>query len=194
MEATKKTGKAEGILAEDLLQKVVNSLKESWGGKSIKLSKEVLSEISFDSDEHQGAKRGYMSYKEFTVFNVGEKKYALAFGTKTGSYPGDKYKCDIVAFEIQHGKDRIKEFKIKMEQENHFKNSIVIARYDGQFMMSKKIIALMGKNPAPILLKDVVYNYGLFNLDGTKVVVTEAIYKRKAINFFCKKIQKYLSI
>jgi hypothetical protein len=187
----KKTDLAEGILAEDLLRQVVGILTERLNGVDTKLKEEVLWPIAIDPDPHKGTKTGYMKYTNMTCFKKGEKNWVLAFGTKTGDYPGDEFKCNILAFPFNH-ENGAKEFEAGTV-ENLFKYSLVVAMYTGQIMINKKITALIGKNDKYPLLSDVVYNSEIILMDGNQAIIREAIYEKGAAEYFSSKIMEYLS-
>lgn len=190
METKTKVPVNDVISGSQLLKEILTTLTQNLNGVKLKFEKEINSEIADDSDQHR-TKKGYMSYKEFTLFENNSKRWVLAFGTKSGDYPGDNFQSDLIAFSLpnkQNIAQMRKEIATIVPTKSHFKNSFIIVMYDGQLMMRKALTQLIGEKMGEFIAKEAKYTEN-FNMNGTRCVTSEVSYKKEAIAFFAEKLQ-----
>ncbi|MFA6355385.1 MAG: hypothetical protein WCW65_03100 [Candidatus Paceibacterota bacterium] len=193
MKTKNETQTSDVISGSQLLQEIIATLTENLNGIKLMFKNTIDSEIADDSDQHR-TKRGYMSYKEFTLFEKNGKKWALAFGTKTGDYPGNNFQSDLIAFSITE-KQTISEIKKEIAYvvpaKSHFKNSFMIVTYDGQLMMRTALTQLIGEKMGEFIAREARYTPN-FNMDGTRCVELETSYKKEGAIFIADKLQSLL--
>ncbi|NVN96865.1 hypothetical protein HXX01_01310 [Candidatus Nomurabacteria bacterium] len=178
------------ISASELLQGVFTVLTKNLNGTKLRFKKRLESEIADDSDQHR-TKKGYMSYKEFTIFESNGKRWALSFGTKSGDYPGNNFQSDLIAFPLASKEvpaQTRKEIATVVPTQSPFKNSFIVVMYDGNLAFRKPLGQLISDNMAKFGAEEAKYNEN-FNMDGTPCVVSEASYKKEVVEFFADKLQ-----
>lgn len=178
------------ISGSQLLQEILAILTQNLNGIKLKFEKTIDSEIADDSDGHR-TRKGYMSYKEFILFEKNGKKWALAVGTKSGDYPGNNFQSDLIAFSIPNEQtiaQTRKEIATIVPAKSYLKNSFIVVIYDGHLLIRTALNKLIEEKIVDFVAKGAEYNEN-FNMDGTRCVESEASYKKEAAAFFAEKLQ-----
>jgi hypothetical protein len=91
-------GDETGLSSMQLLKAVYDRLGTAVEPISLP---EVYTIMADDSDGHR-IRRGNFAYRETKFLEVGGTRWAIAVGTKCGSYPGREFAGDLIGFRIVH--------------------------------------------------------------------------------------------
>lgn len=191
----------QGLSARELLTETFSDLQNKLGGKIVSLPSKATAEIANDSDWHR-TRIGYTGYELAVLVESGSKQWAIAFGTKCGSYPADPYNCDITAIPVAvDGKpeDQIaKEVHDALESNSYFRNSLIYAMADGQLAVSKegrlgqKVLELLQPKVQEFIAQDLEIDSRYFTTDLRPVVKSAVRYKREFVTFLSETLQAAL--
>ncbi len=195
-------GERVELSARELMTETFNVLKYKFNGKEIKLPYKALAEIANDSDWHR-TRVGYTGYESAVIVKIGEKEWAIAFGTACGNYPADPYNCDIAAVQFfRTGKfDQRTAGKVHMalEDNDYFRNSLIFAMANGQLSMNKesrfsqKVLELLGPKVEDFIAQDLETDPHYFTMDGRPVVKSAIRYRREFVAFLAETLQAALT-
>jgi len=180
------------LSARQILEGVYNSLKDKIDGKETKLPSKATAEIANDSDWHR-TRVGYTGYETAVLLMVDGKEWAVAFGTKCGSYPSDPYNCDIAAVPVStNGKsdeEIAKEIHEALEEGIYFHNSLIYAMADGRLAISKdsrfgsKVLELLRPRVQEFIAQELETDFRYFTMDLRPVVKSAVQYRPEFIAF-----------
>lgn len=123
------------LSVHDLLRSTCRFLGRRYSRHSIHFPDGVCTEIADDSDWHR-TRRGYMRYRSAKILRIGGKRWVLARGEKSGSYPADAYDSDIIAIRIaDQGKidaKLVEGVAQAIREGSYFKNTLVCGLADGR--------------------------------------------------------------
>lgn len=181
----------QGLSARQLLEGVYSLFKEKLNGREIKLPSRALSLIADDSDWHR-TRVGYTGYDTAVLLRVGAKEWAVAFGTKCGSYPADPYNCDIAAVPIslneKSDEEIAKEIHEALERSSYFYNSLIYAMADGRLAVrnnrfGQKVLELLKPKVQEFIAQDLEIDPRYFTMDLRPLVKSSVQYKPEFVAF-----------
>jgi len=182
--------KKQGLSAKKLLKGVYNAFKKN--GRKIKLLSKATVEISNDSDWHR-TQIAYTGYESAILLKIGDKEWAVAFGTACGSYSAYLYNCDIVAVQLSSNGKSNKQIAIEihdaLKQNDYFRNSLIYAMADGRLAVNKnghlgqKVFDLLGLKIHKFIAQDLKTDSDFFTLDLRPMVKSAVQYKTKFVIF-----------
>lgn len=196
----------DGLIARNLIEEILQILCITKSGKEIFFRDAISVVINIDS--HGRAKRaGYMSYDGVILIQVGKRLWALCRGIAWGDYPADQFDSDLIVFEIpEPGKksenEILKAVQDLIQSGEYFKNSIMIAQQNGEFVISSNRENIFAKKIAKtleLLIKDFVAREAQLHIDfpGTisakSIVIQQTRYSIKLAKALAKEIEKILN-
>lgn len=189
-----------GISARELLKSAFDALKE--GGREIKLPEPVRAEIADDSDWHR-TRKGFVRYESAAVLELGGNKWAIAFGTVCGSYPADRFDCDIAAVKISNeskSDEALAEgISNALEKNSYYKYSLLFATVAGSLSSNSegtffsRIKQILGHEISKNIVQDLKTVPGLVAADLGPIVTSAIMYKPEFVNVLHKKLGEVLS-
>jgi len=193
----------QGLSARQLLEGVYNSLKDKLNGREIKLPSKAMAVIADDSDWHR-IRIGYTSYESAVLLKVGNKEWAVAFGTKGGDYPADPYNCDIAAVQFSGSGKSDEQVAVEvhdaLEGNSCFRNSLIYAMADGQLAINKKepfgqkVLELLRPKVQEFTAQDLEIDSRFFIMDPRRPVVKSAVqYKPEFVVFLYEILRTVLA-
>jgi hypothetical protein len=131
----------EGITVDEVLENVLRILCRIYSFQKIDLLKTVSTVIATDT---VGGKtwHGFMAYKRILLIKFENDVWAIGRGETWGDYPADAFIGDIFGIRVSSPKtksDKVisKEIKKIIQDGPNFKNSIMIARQNGEIIVSE---------------------------------------------------------
>jgi len=125
----------------ELFDATYSKLVERHNPNELTFPNTTLSEIANDTDWHR-TRVGYMCYSGIGLFDLEGRTWAIARGTKGGSYPGDMYIGDIIALDLivgDNSEDDIKkELSKRISSGSYFMNSLFLGLKDGNLGIKKE--------------------------------------------------------
>ena len=196
-------GKQEGLSVRELLEQAFDALKQDLDGREIDLPSIAVAEIANDSDWHR-TRIGYTSYKKASLLMVGDKKWAVAFGTKCGAYPADPYDCDIAAVQLSlDDEESDEQVAVKvhqsLESNDYFRNSLLFSMVDGRLSASKnsyfgmKVLELLKPRAVEFVAQKLVTDPEHFTLDLRPLVKSAIRYKQEFVAFLAETFRTALA-
>lgn len=192
----------QSLSARQLLEGVHSLLKDKLDGKEIKLPSKAMAEIADDSDYHR-TRVGYTGYETAILLKVDDKEWAVAFGTKCGSYPADPYNCDIAAVPVSiNGKsdeETAKEIHEALNGNSYFRNSLVYAMADGQLAISEnskygqKVLELLEPRVQEFIAQNLETDSQYFTMDLRPLVKSSVQYKPEFMVFLFDTLRAVLA-
>lgn len=176
---------SEGLSVRDLLVRAFSALEIQLNGRRILLPARTRAEIADDSDYHR-TRKGYMQYESATVLKVGEKGWAVAFGTACGSYPADPYDCDISAVPFSHQgtlDDRaIAKICEALQRSGYFRSSLIYGMADGKLVIAdngfgKTVFNRLKTKTPKFITQPLVTDPRFFTLDMRPLVTAPLRYQ-----------------
>jgi len=135
------TEAVQGLKVREVMQAVYQELGKRFNVELLAFSEPAYTIIAGDNDHHRG-KRGNMRYENALLLPINGTTWAIALGVKSGSYPGDEYDSDLVAFEIleeQKGVSQVRQVMMFIHQScDWFRYSILVCFKDGNFDLMKR--------------------------------------------------------
>ena len=191
----------QGLSVRELLESVYNALKD--GGREIKLPSKAMAEIANDSDWHR-TRVGYTGYESATLLKADDKEWAMAFGTKCGSYPADPYNCDIATVQLSGNGKSDEEVAVEihdsLEGNSYFRNSLIYAMADGQLAISKdeqfgqKVLESLRPKVQEFIAQDLETDSRYFTMDLRPVVESAVQYKPEFVFFLRDTLRTVLAM
>lgn len=179
-----------GISARELLKGVYDTFKKS--GREVKLPSKAMAEIASDSDLHR-TRIGYTSYESATLLKIGDKVWAVSFGTACGDYPAEPYNCDIVAIQFSSDEKTDEETALEihrvLEGAHYFRNSLIYAMANGELALNKcgrfgqKVFDLLAPRAQEFVAKGLEIDPEHFTMDLRPVVRSAIQYKPEFVVF-----------
>jgi len=149
------TGK---LNASEAVRKAFELLVNKYSVRVIKLTDHpeialnggALALIASDTDHHR-SRNGFMVYEEVHICSFGQKLVLIGFGEKTGSYPGDEFAYDIMAFSIPESDlaepDMLVNLANQIDHRNRsFSSSLVIVMSDGRLILANNLLRRATEN------------------------------------------------
>ena len=199
---TEMTDKKEGFSARELLAEVFGVLQSKLDGKEVKLPSSAEAEIASDLDWHK-TRVGYTSYESAVLLKVGDKEWAIAFGTACGSYPANPYNCDIAAVQLRiKGKSNEQvaaETHRGLEDNSYFRNSLIYAMADGRLAVNehgrfgRKVLEPLRPRASEFVAQDLAADPRCFTMDLRPVVKSDVRYKKEFVAFLADIIRTALA-
>ena len=185
---------SKGIYARELLKTVFVKFKEIGGSQERKFSETSLVKIARDID---GA--GYMSYKKALVIKVDENIWILSMGIASGDYQAGLYDSDIMAVKIlPDASVDIATIVERIEKENYFKSSLIIARntgilYVGKNCFCENVRKALNGVLSEFLIQSPEFDHKHIDLSTLSCPVTEqALYKPEFAEVLSEKLIEIL--
>lgn len=167
------------IEGTEILPKTFAKLVSRMKGEKISTTS-CSTEIADDSDWHR-TKIGYMTYTN--IYQT--PKWVLGLGYKTGSYPGDVYKQDILAIPIKDVENH--DINSVIKQASYFKNSLIVLIEGSLLAISKNSFfstsedSEFEKIARIITEKEAIFDSSKYDLSaGLQICTKRAAYKDTA--------------
>lgn len=131
----------DGITAGELLDLTNRILCEVNARKEINFPVEISVVCVDDSDMHR-SRQGRMGYKKVNIITYGMKTFAAGLGRSMGAYPSKNYTSDLIIIDITDlgempDNELSNEIQKRIKSGDNFRNSVLIARSNGQLSFSK---------------------------------------------------------
>jgi hypothetical protein len=193
---------ARTLSVHDLLRSVCRLLGRKLSRHTLHFPEGVCTEIADDSDWHR-TRRGFMRYRSAKVVRLGGKRWVLARGEKSGSYPADAYDSDIIAIRIaDQGKVDAKlvdQVAQSIREGSYFKNTLVCGLADGRLAcyerslfakpMAERLRALLNR----LIAEDVKRDERYLSLSDLQPIVTSSMkYRPEAVRILAEIIKQIL--
>jgi len=191
------------LSVHDLLRAVCRLLSRRYSRHSIHFPEGVCTEIADDSDWHR-SRRGYMRYRSAKVVKIGGKRWVLARGEKSGTYPADPYDSDLIAIRIaDRGKVNAKladQVAQSIEEGSYFRNTLVCGLADGRLAcysrspFADQMAASLRSMLERIIAEDVRRDERYLSLSDLRPIVTSSMkYRPEAARILAEAIKEILS-
>lgn len=190
----------QGLLARELLEGTYKVLKKD--GREIKLPSKATAEIANDSDWHR-TRIGYTGYESATFLKAGDKEWAVAFGTKCGSYPADPYNCNIAAIQLSSDGKSDEEVAVEaydaLQGNRYFYYSLIYAMADGQLVVNgdgyfgQKMLELLRSKIQEFIAQELKTDSQYLTMDLRPLVKSAVQYKPGFVDFLCDTIRTVLA-
>jgi hypothetical protein len=191
------------LSVHDLLRSVSRLLGRKHSRRSLHFPEGVCTEIADDSDWHR-TRRGYMRYRSAKILKLGGRRWVLARGDKSGSYPADAYDSDIIAIPIaDQGKVDAKlaeQVAQSIREGSYFRHTLVCGLADGRLAcytrspFADQMAASLRFMLVRIIAEDVRRDERYLSLSDLRPIVTSSMkYRPEAVHILADAIREILS-